>query len=759
MTTKLARPFFRAGGRSSWQDLVVARMPACKRYVELYAGPSALFWRRTKDEGVQEVLIDLDRDAIKLCKWLRDATTKQREDMRARTWSWDPTTFERVSASKPKTKTDAAYKIKYLDLFSTAEGKLDSSDAARKRTAKSFLDALESFGERLKDVELVVGNPLDKLAAYDDVDTLVFADVPSEIETDTLTAALGKLTKAKAIIGAAGSVSVPNWKRVEISTDHGTARSTVLVNFDQPAEKGVIDPRTDYVWYRSGAHSHTVDFENREAAGYSCHAHMFAINGMLIETDWDGDHRHYIDPEGVKALSNTTAHQHEVEFGEVELETELDGYHEHDLIDHDYTAYDGAHRHVLNYNGKSYVSLSALEFWAMFVETEVVGSHYTTYSYDVAVLERAGKQLLALSSGDDAIAYELDGDLAKGCSAVACKDLAGAKLLGKAKAERGLVTDGDNLVELFMSGDALAGQLILERSKGDTWVARLHTKVCPLVLTPAALDIQIPKGASLLPSSLAKQISKSGRYWEADDQARAHAMRSAVVRKGLGHVACLAGEFVRVNYQLAASPAEPLGEFEPITADTIASKATGLPLGEGLTKHQPGETFKSFGLHAFRVRGDATIYASKQAPAESPHIEVVKDHHLDQTKLYACKADGEERFVLGIVLEPLEATEPDLQNDFYSAETIRKAAHDYMIRYGHVGWHHEAIVDGKVSIVESYIAPVSYEVDAIDGTKVTVKQGTWLMGFRVHDDKLWEQTKTGIGGLSIGGWSRHRIAE
>lgn len=755
---KSSRPFFRAGGRSSWQDLVVARLPACKRYVELFAGPNALFWRRDKSDDVQEVLIDQDRDAIKLCKWLRDATDKQRADMRAKTWSWDPTTFERVASSQPKSKTDAAYKIKYLDLFATAEGKLDSSDSARKRTANSFLDALEDFGARLKGVELVVGDPLVKLASYDDADTLVFGDVPPDVKVDALTDALGKLTKAKALIGAAGSVSLPNWKRLEISTSHGTARNTVLINFDQPVDKQIVDPR--HVWhYTSGAHSHAIDLELREAAGWSAHAHLFMIDGMLVETCWDGEHRHYLDPTNEKALSNTTGHQHEVEFGEVELETELDGYHEHSVLDHATTSYDGGHRHVLVYNNKSYVSLSAMEFWAAFVETDVI--EYTTYAadkYDVAVLERAGKTLLALSSGSFAVAYEFAGDPRPGCAVSICKDLTGAKLVSKGTAELGLVHNRDTLVELFVLAGDFSGQLVIDELAAQ---ATLHSKICPLVLTPAGLDIELHTTRSYLPSSLADQMHKSVRYWEVDDPTSAQQIRNALVRKGVGHIAVVDGAFTRVDYQLVATPAATRIELDTsVTADALAAKASGCALGDGLARHAPGEVAKGVDLHAFRVRGDATVYTSKRAPAPSPHIEELDPPHVAQTKLYACKADdGEERFVLGIVLEPLGPDEPDLQNDFYSAETIRVAAHNYMAKYGHVGWHHDAIVDHKVSIVESYIAPANFEIVAVDGSKVTVKQGTWLMGFRVHDDKLWELTKTSIGGLSIGGWSRHRIAE
>lgn len=56
-------------------------------------------------------------------------------------------------------------------------------------------------------------------------------------------------------------------------------------------------------------------------------------------------------------------------------------------------------------------------------------------------------------------------------------------------------------------------------------------------------------------------------------------------------------------------------------------------------------------------------------------------------------------------------------------------------------------VNGRVKILESYLAPTSF---ALDGTQV--RKGTWLHAVRVLDDDLWGQIKSGeLTGLSIGG--------
>lgn len=108
----------------------------------------------------------------------------------------------------------------------------------------------------------------------------------------------------------------------------------------------------------------------------------------------------------------------------------------------------------------------------------------------------------------------------------------------------------------------------------------------------------------------------------------------------------------------------------------------------------------------------------------------------------------EERYILGVVLEPLkEMGMTDTQDDTYSAAEVRSAAHKFMEDFATVGLQHQVNVTGKVKILESWVAR---EDAVIDGE--AVKAGTWLMGLRVVDDGIWKRIKDGsITGLSIGG--------
>ncbi len=108
---------------------------------------------------------------------------------------------------------------------------------------------------------------------------------------------------------------------------------------------------------------------------------------------------------------------------------------------------------------------------------------------------------------------------------------------------------------------------------------------------------------------------------------------------------------------------------------------------------------------------------------------------------------ADERFVLGIVLEPEVV---DAQGDIYSADEIRQAAHRFTEEFGGLGLMHRMRVNDQVKILESYLAPVDFDIAG-----VTVRKGTWLLGVHVISDELWGQVKEGaLTGFSIGGTAR-----
>ncbi len=148
---------------------------------------------------------------------------------------------------------------------------------------------------------------------------------------------------------------------------------------------------------------------------------------------------------------------------------------------------------------------------------------------------------------------------------------------------------------------------------------------------------------------------------------------------------------------------------------------------------------------------DELMEASKR---EKSNDDGVSDDDTDKITLRMLKQDTaddsggvkEERYVLGVVLEPDEV---DAQDDTYSPEEVRAAAHSFMEFFGGKikVMHKGRPVDG-VKVLETYIT----KAEERHGDGVVIKVGTWMLAVRVQDDELWEAVLAGdFTGFSIGG--------
>lgn len=106
------------------------------------------------------------------------------------------------------------------------------------------------------------------------------------------------------------------------------------------------------------------------------------------------------------------------------------------------------------------------------------------------------------------------------------------------------------------------------------------------------------------------------------------------------------------------------------------------------------------------------------------------------------KRDDVKKIIYCVALEPETL---DLQDDIVSAEDIETAAHGYLADHRVVGDMH--ITKASASVVESYIAPVDFE---LEGQKVL--KGSWVMAIKIHDEEMWAGVVAGdYTGVSIGG--------
>lgn len=157
---------------------------------------------------------------------------------------------------------------------------------------------------------------------------------------------------------------------------------------------------------------------------------------------------------------------------------------------------------------------------------------------------------------------------------------------------------------------------------------------------------------------------------------------------------------------------------------------------------------------------DAALALAKAAPSPRHDVFDLVRSALECVKSSGVEVDleahfpilkglhgSDERYVLGIVLEPDSV---DAHGDRISQEEIEKAAHAYMERFGRKGLMHRKAIDDRVRLLETYLAPVDFEIGGAQ-----VKKGTWLMAWRIMDDYLWKSVRDEtLTGFSIGGQGR-----
>jgi cation transport regulator ChaB len=129
-------------------------------------------------------------------------------------------------------------------------------------------------------------------------------------------------------------------------------------------------------------------------------------------------------------------------------------------------------------------------------------------------------------------------------------------------------------------------------------------------------------------------------------------------------------------------------------------------------------------------------------------IETVTSKSVAKVSYPVVKLDQDQRIVWGWASVITEKGEPviDQQGDIISAETMTKAANDFMLSLRTAKAMHEGEKVGEV--IHSF--PITNELAKSLGVK-TEREG-WIIAMKVHDDKVWELVKSGeYKAFSIGG--------
>lgn len=368
---------------------------------------------------------------------------------------------------------------------------------------------------------------------------------------------------------------------------------------------------------------------------------------------------------------------------------------------------------------------------------------------------------------------------------------------------------GEHFAEFFTQGGGLTGIMVFTDD-----AATLRKSLVPFVLTPEAVakGWMPPEGESALPASLEQDVPLELRYWRAKPGIEARELRDQLVKAGLfaeGGIGIVDDTFRRIytktfvpaaveqdphHYPATVEKLDPLQRALEIVGVPTDSEAVRKVQGEFLEDEDTAfvmtdladgaaddldfiETLGAMGgdyliAHEdtpenrdalaklgtpFRLAevDDRIFVASVPIISKAIQFIAAEGETPDAPREFSIisKADdsAEERMVYGIVLEPDVV---DSQSDTYDEATIRVAAHRFMQEFRNVGFMHKALINDQVKILESYLAPVDFEIDG-----QTVKKGTWLMAARVESDPLWEAIKQGqLTGFSIGGSARRAPA-
>ena len=806
---QVIRPFTSRGEKSAWRDLVIASIPPNATYVEAFAGSATVFFAREKRSD-HEVLIDTDSSVIALYKFLQAGDDADFTWLREQEWTWDPTLFTKLRKSKPRSRRDKAYRIKYLDTYSKQgrRSEICTSDRARAAKAVGFLRSLEKLHERLAGVEIIEGDAIDQLAKFDSDDAFLYLDLPRDFPTGDLSKLLSGLS-AKVLISTSGDADFGDtWASVEIDASQAAKRQTLLINFASVTTK--FDDCDLY--YSGGSHWHVLDRDKRTTEFDGPHSHLFLISGLAVTTDWGGEHLHLLDdPTASHALDSLSEHTHHLD--RPDAETELGGAHPHEL-EVGSTIYGGIHQHDLIIDDVSHRSISPGEFWGLFNKSQSkvktkVKSELTYPSATVAkggfferIVDGAIELLFVSKAGDIPIVWSIDvarspvdlpfttplGDRARksivdqALRAVELDSLdrEGLHQIDSCDVEFGVWTKSQR--ELFISKAGFySGTLRFERDITG-WAVSLSKTSTPLVMLLGSGGA--PSDRSLLPVSLAKQVPEPLRFW--DGGSMIAFMRSNIFED----VRVVEGSLVRCRAVIVPNPELISAEVDAVKALINWGQDDPVIIGADLAKtgevnelvsrlessdqpylvQWPSSPAAAASLAklgpVFEVGSDPRFMFVASAPVAchpdlrpviyNDRVNRLVKRAIDQGGLRIIKADDqdEEQFVLGIALEPLDSFEPDLQQDFYNAAEIRMAAHGFMENHANVGFMHRAVINDKAAILESYLAPVEFAITRPDGTEKIVREGTWLIGFGIRDADIWAGIKSGdLRGPSIGGFA------
>ena len=761
-------------GKKRLAERLASLLPAHDTYVEPFAGSAAVLF--AKEPAKVEVLNDADPEIGKAYQVIKQLSSAELARLRTMVWTGDKTTFTRIFDSKPTGKLEKLHRFLYVAHFSYGKLRSRSFSPASDGAEATTVDRLEKFSPRLKHVRIHSGDYEKVVRKYDGKATVFYLDPPypgynvdvgeSDFDEERFLKVL-KALKGKFLLTYGTRGTLPGRfekegfkvKRIRPSRTIGSMRgvggpkvlTTLLVSNYDLVEKNLQDALGDE-WTLE-------DLEKRQPFGTFGGSFHYAKRIVPLIPE----HTTYVEP-----FAGAAAVLHAKEPSHKEVLADLDD----DVV--------FLHRFIKGMNTTTLAKLQKLNWTCTLTNWKRVRALQPANE-----VERFYKLAFIRGKGRDARPD--------------ATHPAGSAL--------GQTTHPEKYLE---AAQRLLHVTILKQDFRKT-ISQFDGKQTFFFLDPPYPGEWYDKDAAVDVDEFLQTLATiRGRFIAVLNDSP----QNAAAFKRVGHIfrlkvreasgtggAKTASRLFCSNYKIAKTEDCEILEDRDDLDKEVWSRAflNDLPdsaflyIEVGGEKDEDGKTVPR-SLRHFPVRdaeGGIDLPHLRNAIARIPQAkipglsakekiqsqarqllaEATKKNLFDKAMPLLKGADPtDERFVLGIVLEPEVV---DAQGDIYSEPEVRQAAHRFMEDFGGLGLMHRLRVNGQVKVLESFLAPVDFVLSnqAVSGQPKeetlephspqlkadapTVRRGTWLLAVRILDDDLWKQVKDGtLSGFSIGGSAR-----
>jgi DNA adenine methylase len=163
-------------GKRHLAKRIVDAIPPHRVYVEPFAGGAQVFW--AKEPSEVEVLADRDPEIAFAFRFVKGLTPAKLARLKRKSWVGDADRFRKLYESKPEEDVDRFYRFAYLAHFSFNKLRRGTMPDKHAGVEARFIDRLEKFAPRLKDVVVRCADYEDVVDEFDAEGAFFFLDPP-----------------------------------------------------------------------------------------------------------------------------------------------------------------------------------------------------------------------------------------------------------------------------------------------------------------------------------------------------------------------------------------------------------------------------------------------------------------------------------------------------------------------------------------------------------------------------------------------------